>query len=125
MKIFTTNLARIIYALIFGIFGINHFINAKDLAGFVPSFIPGGSTWVYFIGVILIIASISMLINRYVKQTCLLLSVFLILIVFIIHIPGLFNPDSMQFSMLNLFKDCGLAGGGLILAGVFDLRDVK
>jgi len=125
MKIFTTNLARIIYALIIGIFGINHFINAKELAVYVPSLIPGGIIWVYIIGVTLIASSISIFMGRYVRQTCLLLSVFLILVVFVVHIPGLLNPDIMQSSMFNLLKDSGLAGGGLILAGILDLRDVN
>ena len=125
MKIFTTNLARIIYALIIGIFGINHFINSKELAVYVPSLIPGGIIWVYIIGVTLIASSISIFMGRYVRQTCLLLSVFLILVVFVVHIPGLLNPDIMQSSMFNLLKDSGLAGGGLILAGILDLRDVN
>lgn len=125
MKIFATNLARIIYALLFGIFGINHFINAKEFANYVPSFIPGGIFWVYSIGVVLTTASVCIFINRYVRQTCMLLSMFLILVVFIVHIPGLLNPDIMQSSMFNLLTDSGLAGGGLILAGVFDLREVK
>lgn len=125
MKILTSNLVRIIYAILFAIFGINHFINAQALVHYVPSFIPGGILWVYFIGIFLLTTSLSIILKRYTKTACLLLSLFLIIVVFTVHIPGLFNPDLMKISMINLLKDTGLAGGGLVLAGIFGVSEVE
>ena len=42
MKILTTTIARIIFAIPFLIFGLNHFMKADMMAGMVPSFLPGG-----------------------------------------------------------------------------------
>ncbi len=125
MKRITSNTGRIIYAVLFATFGINQFINAHDFVHYVPSFIPGGILWVYLISVFLIAASISIILKKYTKTTCLLLSLFLIVIVFTVHIPGLFNPDMMKISMINLLKDTGLAGGGLILAGIFGISEAE
>ncbi len=125
MKILTSNLVRIIYAILFAIFGINHFINAQELVHYIPSFIPGGIFCVYFIGIFLLAASLSIILKRYTKTACLLLALFLIIIVFTVHIPGLFNPAIMKISMLNLLKDTGLAGGGLLLAGIFGVSEAE
>lgn len=42
MNILTTSGARLLYAIPMALFGILHFMNASDMAGMVPSFIPGG-----------------------------------------------------------------------------------
>lgn len=44
MKLLTTTIARIIFAIPFAIFGIMHLTNADKMAGYVP--IPGGAFWV-------------------------------------------------------------------------------
>ena len=86
---------------------------------------PEGIIWVYLIGAFMIAASVSILLKKYTKTTCLVLSLVLLLVVFTIHIPGLFNPNFMQISMINVLKDTGLAGGGLIIAGVFGASEVE
>lgn len=42
MKALIDCYARIIYAIPFAIFGLMHFMKGGDMAGMVPSFIPGG-----------------------------------------------------------------------------------
>ena len=73
----------------------------------------------------MIAASASIILKRYTKTTCLILSLVLLLVVFTIHIPGLFNPDFMQISMINVLKDTGLAGGGLAIAGVIGVSEAE
>jgi hypothetical protein len=46
-------------------------------------------------------------------------------VVFTIHIPGLFNPNFMQASMFNVLRDTGLAGGGLVMAGVIGVSEAE
>ncbi len=125
MKIITSKPVRLIYAIFFAILGINHIINAGTYLHYVPSFMPGGIIWVFLIGTFLIVASLSIILNKYTKATCLALSLVLLLIVFTVHIPGLFNPDFMKISMINVLKDTGLAGGGLIIAGVISASEVE
>ena len=125
MKVLTSKPVRFVYAILFAIFGINQIINAGTYKQLIPSFLPFGTIWVYLIGAILITASISIILKKYTKTTCLILSLVLLLVVFTVHIPGLFNPDFMQISMVNVLKDTGLAGGGLVIAGVIGVSETE
>ncbi|MGA8264039.1 MAG: DoxX family membrane protein [Ignavibacteriaceae bacterium] len=125
MKILTSKPIRFAYAIFFAVLGISHIINASTFKEYIPSFLPGGIIWVYLLSAFMIVASVSIIFKRYTKITCLILSIVLLLVVFIIHIPGLFNPNSMQISMINVLRDTGLAGGGLILAGVIGVSEAE
>jgi len=115
MDTLTTTGARILYALPMAIFGLFHFMGADDMAGMVPSFIPGGVFWVYLTGAALILAAVAILIQKKARLACLLLAAMLIVFVLTIHLPGL--SENMQASMPNLLKDLALAGAALGFAG--------
>ena len=118
MKLLTTTVARYVFAIPFGIFGLFHFLNASQMAGMVP--IPGGVIWVYLTGVALLAACISIIIQKYTRWACLLLALMLIIFVLTLHLPGVFDEATRQMSMPNLLKDTALAGGALILADKYD-----
>ncbi len=118
-----TNISRvgvILYALVVGFFGINHFLNANGMVPMVPSFFRGGVFWVYLTGVALIAAAIAFLIGKQVRLAGILLAIFLIIIVLTVHLPAVIHaPDenAARFPMTNLIKDTGLAAAALIIAG--------
>ncbi len=116
MNILTTSGARLLYAIPMALFGILHFMNASDMAGMVPSFIPGGVFWVYLTGLGLILAAVSIIIQKKARLACFLLAAMLILFVLTMHVPGL--STDMQDSMPNLLKDTALAGAALSFAGL-------
>ncbi|MFQ5568319.1 MAG: DoxX family protein [Rhodothermales bacterium] len=118
MKVLTTTVARILFAVPFGMFGIMHFVFGSDMAGMVPSFIPGGVFWVYLVGVALLAACISILIGKWTQKACLLLALLLMIFVLTIHLPGALDEATRQMAMSSMLKDLGLAGGALILAGI-------
>ncbi len=120
MKLLTTTVARYVFAIPFGIFGLFHFINGSQMAGYIPSFIPGGVFWVYLTGVALLAACISIIIQKYTRWACLLLALMLIIFVLTLHLPGVFDEATRQMSMPQLLKDTALAGGALILADKYD-----
>lgn len=73
---------------------------------------PGGAPMVYFAGVCLLAASISILIGKFDKLASVLLAVLLLLFM-IPHIQGLSeNPNEMG----NILKNIALAGGALMFA---------
>ncbi len=120
-KVLTTTVARYLYAIPFGIFGVIHFMNGSDMAGMVP--IPGGVIWVYLIGVALIAACVSIIIQKYTRLACLLLALLLIIFVLSMHLPGVIGAEddmAMAASMSSLLKDTALAGGALILANNYE-----
>jgi uncharacterized membrane protein YphA (DoxX/SURF4 family) len=123
MKILTTVVARIMFAAPFFIFGIFHIMGGDKMAGMVPSFLPGGVFWIYLSGLGFILASISIIIQVQTKIACLLLAGVLLIFVFAIHIPGIIAGGPMaQMSMGGLLKDTALAGGALIIAGLYNKK---
>ncbi len=124
MKILTTTGARILFAIPFLVFGMMHFAFAENMAKTIPSFLPGGVFWVYATGAGLIAATISLFIQKMVKEAMFGLSLFLLSAIAMIHMPGMGNPDPMmqQMAMSGLFKDIGLLGGALTYAGIYSQK---
>jgi uncharacterized membrane protein len=117
MKNLTSFLGRIIFAIPFLFSGISHFMHAKNMVGYVPAYMPGKIIWIYFTGVALILAAISIIIKKYAQLASFLLALFLILMILMIHIPSLSNPNMSQVAAISLLKDMALAGGALYICG--------
>ncbi|HHM01816.1 MAG TPA: DoxX family protein [Caldithrix abyssi] len=115
MNILTGALARYLFALPFGIFGLFHFMNGNAMTGMVP--LPGGIFWVYLTGLALIAACVSILIDKQAKLATLLLGIMLLVFALLVHLPGVLNAETMQASMPNLLKDTALAGAALLYSG--------
>ena len=120
MNTLTSTVARILYAVPFLIFGLNHFMNANMLKGMVPSFVPIPIFWVYLIGLALIAAAVSILTKKYTRLACLSLAALLMVFVLTMHIPGLMDEKTMMLSMMNMLKDTALSGAALMFAGRSD-----
>ncbi len=111
---------RYLYAIPIAVFGVFHFMNGSAMAGMVP--VPGGVFWVYLTGAGLIAAAVSIVIGSYAVLATRLLALLLLTFAVTIHLMGVINaPDAgaMQASMSGLLKDTALAGGALVLSGVF------
>lgn len=115
------NIGRIIFAIPFAIFGMMHFMAAGDMAGMVPSWVPGGVFWVYLTGLALVAAAVSLITKKQIYLASLLLAVLLIVFVLTVHLPGMMveNPMMKQMAMGSLMKDMSMAGAALLIAGLF------
>ncbi len=107
-------IGRILFALPFGLMGLNHFLMKNVFLGMMSSFIPGAGFTIWLIGAMLIIACISIISNKYVKTACFGLAGLLFLFIVTIHIPGLFT-ENWQLALVELLKDTGLLGGAIII----------
>jgi putative oxidoreductase len=110
----------VLYALVIGFFGVNHFLNGTGFQNTIPSFIPYHIFWVYLTGAALIAAAISFLTGKYTRAAGLFLALFLLVIVFTIHLPALVRSEGnpiISIALTNLVKDTGLAGAALMIAG--------
>lgn len=115
-----SKIGTILYALVIGFFGINHFLNASGMATYVPSFFHGGVFWVYLSGAALVAAALAFITGKYSKLAGILLALFLLIVVVSIHLPAVIHaPDDLasRVPMTNLIKDTGLAAAALIIAG--------
>lgn len=110
-----TNLGKWLFIVPFAAFGIMHFLGADKMAGMVP--IPGGEIWVYITGLGMLAFAVSVILGKMDKLAALLLTVLLLLMVVLIHLPSVMKGD--QMAMGGLLKDIGLAGGALMYARGF------
>ena len=108
---FPTRLAEIIYALVMGIFGVLHFMNADTMSGMIPEFMPAdGKIWIYITGAAFIAAALAIIINKFKTPACYLLALMLLVFVFTLHLQPAMDGNPGQ-----LLKDTGLAMAALII----------
>ncbi|HEY1869691.1 MAG TPA: hypothetical protein VGG71_01465, partial [Chitinophagaceae bacterium] len=84
-----------------------------------PTWIPGGITWVYVVGIACIVVAVSFLLNRMVRVTAYLLALLLFCFVFCVHLPNYLNTadeEYRQLAFLNVLKDTALAAFALYIA---------
>jgi putative oxidoreductase len=110
MKKLFSILGKLLFALPFLIFGVFHIMKAGEMGGLIPSFLPLHTFWMILTGLGLIAAAISLLINKYVKLSMILLALFLLVVILLIHIPAIKNP---QYEPMGLLKDMALMGAAL------------
>jgi putative oxidoreductase len=114
-----TTIGRILFALPFAIFGINHFLMTDYYVGLLTSFIPLGAYTIILTGIMLIAASISIILKKLVKISTILLAVLLFIFIITIHIPHLISDGDKTVSLIALLKDISLMGGSLMIAGIY------
>lgn len=114
-------LGRILFALPFGIFGLNHFFMVDFFSGMLTSFIPGTGFTVLLTGILLIAASLSIIFRKFTRLACFLLAALLLIFILTIHLPGLFEGgNTARMAMMQLLKDTSLMGGALVIATLYD-----
>ena len=128
-----TTLGRILFALPFGILGLNHFLMKSYYLGMISTFVPGGGYTIIITGLALIAACISIIAKKYIQLSCLLLALLLFVFILTIHVPGLFDSTPITIlkmdtkvstlALIELLKDTSLMGGALMIAGIY--RDEK
>lgn len=111
-----SRIAIYILSVVMIVFGINHFTHPKEMLVYVPSFLPGGIIWVYFVGVAFILAALAFIANRMVKLAAYLLALLLFIFVLVIHFPNYQNTGDLEMkqqALVNLLKDLSLAAFAL------------
>jgi len=114
-----TTLGRILFALPFGLFGINHFLMTDYYVGMLTSFIPFGAYTIILTGLLLIVTSISIITKKFVKISTLMLAGLLFIFIITIHIPHLIGDSDKTATIIALLKDISLLGGSLMIAGIY------
>jgi len=120
-----TTIGRILFAVPFALFGINHFLMMDYYVGMLTSFIPLGAYTIILTGIMLIAASISILSKKYVKISTLLLAALLFIFIVTIHIPNLFHEANRTATLIALLKDISLMGGSLMIAGIYSENETS
>jgi uncharacterized membrane protein len=114
-----TTIGRILFAIPFAIFGLNHFLMTDYYLGMLTSFIPLGAYTIILTGIMMIAVSISIILKKFVKFSTIILAILLFLFIVTIHIPHLFQDADKTATIIALLKDISLMGGSLMIAGIF------
>ncbi|HVN58415.1 MAG TPA: hypothetical protein VMT63_08975 [Bacteroidales bacterium] len=114
-----TTAGRILFALPFVIFGINHFLMTDYYVGMLTSFIPLGAYTIIITGILMIAAGISIITKKFVRPATILLACMLFIFIVTIHIPHLINGVDTNVTLIALLKDISLMGGSLMIAGIY------
>ena len=120
-----TTIGRILFAIPFAVFGINHFLMMDYYLGMLTSFIPLGAYTIILTGIMLIAASISIISKKFVKFSTIMLAILLFIFIVTIHIPHLINDADKTVTLIALLKDISLMGGSLMIAGIYSEEETS
>jgi len=120
-----TTVGRILFALPFAVFGINHFLMMDYYMGMLTSFVPLGGYTIILTGLIMIAVSISIITKKFIRLSTLILAGLLFVFVVTIHIPHLFDGTDRTAILIALLKDISLMGGSLMIAGYSEEAEQK
>jgi hypothetical protein len=120
-----TTIGRILFAIPFALFGINHFLMLDYYLGMLTSFVPLGAYTIILTGIMLIAVSISIITKVLVKFSTLMLAILLFIFIVTIHIPHLFIDADKTITIIALLKDISLMGGSLMIAGIYSEDEQK
>lgn len=121
-------LARRIHPLLFAaplvVFGAEHLTSARAIAGAVPAWMPWRMFWVYFVGVALICAGLSIALKIYDRLSATLAGIMFVCFVAMIHIPNVVTAPRDRIIWAVALRDLSFAGGAFALAQGKALRPV-
>lgn len=118
-------IGRILFAVPFALFGINHFLMTDYYVGMLTSFVPQGAYTIVLVGLLLIAASISIISRKYVRVATIMLACLLFIFIVTIHIPHLIHDQDRTTTIIALLKDISLMGGSLIIAGIYSDENTR
>jgi putative oxidoreductase len=111
--------ARILFAVPFGAFGMSHMFHAPMMAGMLPAWLPGGVFWICLTGLCLILACVAFVTKIQIEKAAICMVALLLVFVFTLHIPAIKSGANRQMAIMNLLKDISLIGGALTYAAIF------
>jgi uncharacterized membrane protein len=123
-----SHIAIYLLSVVMIIFGIYHIQHPHNMLAFVPANLPGGINWVYVVGIVLIVAALAFIFNKFVKITGYLLALLLIVFVVAVHWPTYNNAgdaDIRQTAFIDMLQDLAIAAFALHIAGSADRHGMK
>jgi len=110
-------LTTLCFAIPLAVFGAEHFSLGSSMIGLVPPYLPWRLFWIYFVGVALIIASLSIATRIQMRWSGLLFGIMMFIFVAMIHLPGAIKSGD-RIIWTIVIREMSFGGGGLVLAGI-------
>ncbi|SRR5579871_1910636 len=109
-------LGRIFYVVPMGVFSAEHFTVGKGMIPMVPSYMPWRLFWVYFVGVALIAATLSIMWRVQLRLSASLLGLMFLLFVVMNDVPGALSANAPWNVKVLLVRETAFACAALLLA---------
>jgi uncharacterized membrane protein YphA (DoxX/SURF4 family) len=110
-------LTPLCFAIPLAVFGTEHLSNPQSLLPAVPAYMPWRMFWVYFIGLALIAAALSIAVKTRVRLSALLFGAMMFLFVAMLHLPGALSTGG-RIPWTIVFREMSFGGGAWVLAGI-------
>ena len=111
-------LGPVFYGAPLAAFGAEHFAIGPPMAGMVPRWIPWHVFWIYFVGLALIAAALSLAFRRCLRWSAPLLATLFLIFVFTMDLPGTIAQPANRINWVLLFRETSFAAGALALTGI-------
>jgi uncharacterized membrane protein len=109
-------LTHLCFAIPLAAFGAEHLSGGIPLK-MVPSYMPWRLFWLYFVGVALVAASLSIATKIQVRWSGLLVGIMMFLFVAMLHLPGAIRIGG-RIPWTVVIREMSFGGGGWVLAGI-------
>jgi uncharacterized membrane protein len=109
-------LTNLCFAIPLAAFGAEHLSGGIPLT-MIPSYMPWRLFWVYFVGVALIAASLSIATKIQVRWSGLLVGIMMFLFVAMLHLPGAISAGG-RIPWTIVIREMSFGGGAWVLAGI-------
>ncbi len=111
-------IARILYSMIFIIFGLFHFTNLQGMSQYAASQgVPAATLMTIITGILLVVGGVSVLLGYKARWGAWLLVIFLVPTAFIMHnFWAISDPMQSSNQMAHFMKNLSLAGAALLIA---------
>jgi len=97
------------------VFSMEHFLDASDIAGLVPAWMPFHLFWTYAVGVALLAAALSFVIRKEMRWSALSLTILFTSIVLTIQVPNAWAHRQERLYWNALARDTLFTAGTLVL----------
>jgi uncharacterized membrane protein YphA (DoxX/SURF4 family) len=111
------SLGRVFFAMPMAIFGAEHFASANAISQLVPKWIPGAMFWTYFVGVALIAASLSIVVNIQSRLAATLLAVMMTIFSMTMSLPVVIAEPRNRIAWVLMLRELNFAAGALAFSG--------
>jgi uncharacterized membrane protein len=109
-------LSHLCFAIPLAVFGAEHLSGGVPLT-MVPSYMPWRLFWVYFVGVALVAASLSIATKIQVRWSGLLVGIMMFLFVAMLHLPGAIRVGG-RIPWTVVIREMAFGGGAWVSAGI-------
>ncbi|HTV08768.1 MAG TPA: hypothetical protein VMD97_06980 [Candidatus Aquilonibacter sp.] len=109
-------LGPVFEAVALAMFAAEHFLDARELMGIVPKWLPEPLFWTYFFGAALAAAAVSFVVWKGVRWAAAGLVLFFWIIVLVVDLPGLPKGMHDRFFWILTVRETCFGAGALVLA---------